>query len=271
MNDTANVGIRHDLHGSTYKYRMENIREERGDHGDSAARQAGRCGTSLAPRAAGGCVMKVLSAMGRIISIITVIGLFLVLRAPAVAYAGTTASDRVLTGELVVTNAARNQFRLVEQRGSFTAPAGTALEALEGKPVEVELGRNGRVLRISQMPIHFEPITHGFDVISGELVLRDPVTRTFSIAGDNRTYVAPYRINIGQYAGQMVQMRIDEQGRIMDITSLARAADAPVLRSLSECRIGDASVATGSSICRSGRTFRCATGQWVNLGTPCSW
>ena len=127
-----------------------------------------------------------------------------------------------------MTNAAKNQFRLVEHRGSFTAPAGTALEAWDGKPVEVELGRNGRVLQISAMPIHFEPITHGFEVVSGELLLRDAATREFAIAGDNRTYVAPQGVDIGLYAGHLVEMRLDEQGRVMNVHLIARSADAPM-------------------------------------------
>jgi hypothetical protein len=178
--------------------------------------------------------------------------------------------NRVLTGELVITNAARNQFRLVQHNGSFTAPAGISIEALDGKPVQVELGRDGRVLEISQKPIHYEPITHGFEVISGELVVRDAARRTFAIAGDDHTYVAPSGMNIGQYAGRTVEMRVDEQGRVLDMNLIARSGDAPLSLAPRACLIGDANVANGSSICRRGQTFRCADGEWVNTGATCS-
>jgi hypothetical protein len=32
---------------------------------------------------------------------------------------------------------------------------------------------------------------------------------------------------------------------------------------------GDATVASGSTICKSGNTFLCNDGGWVNLGTIC--
>ena len=163
-------------------------------------------------------------------STVIVLALFFLLQVPGAAYAGTVAGDRVLTGELVVTNSARNQFRLVEHHGSFTAPAGTALEALDGKPVQVEFGRNGQVLQITQMSIHYEPITHGFEVLSGELLLRDPMTHQFGIAGDSRTFVAPKGMDIRQYAGRLVEMRLDEQGQVMTINLIARSGDAPMPR-----------------------------------------
>lgn len=192
-----------------------------------------------------------------------------VLSPPGTARAAMT-TDRVLTGELVVINAARNQFRLVERQGSFTAPVGTQLEAFRGKPVRVELGQNGRVLQISEMPIHIVPITHSFETLSGEVVLRDPRTRTFGIAGDARTFVAPRATDIGQYAGQLVEMNLDEQGQVVNFTPIARFGDAPPRSLVRKCILNDASLASGSSICRGGTTFRCTNGEWVALGTPCS-
>ena len=204
---------------------------------------------------------------------ILLIGLFLAFQVPSEAHAGAPGrSDSVLTGELVVTNAARNQFRLVTHSGSFTAPPGISVAALDGKPVEVELGHDGRVSQITQMQVRIEPIEHGFEVVSGELVRPDPASRTFSIAGDGRTYVAPYGVDIGQYAGRMVEMRLDEQGQVMDINLITQSGDMPLPRSSSHpCTFDGASVANGSSICRSGVTFRCTDGAWVRLGTACSY
>jgi hypothetical protein len=179
-------------------------------------------------------------------------------------------SDRVLTGEFVVTNAAQSQFRLVAHRGSFTAPAGTALSALDGKPVRVDLDRQGRVLEISQMPIRIEPVTHGFDVLRGELVVRDASRRMFTIAGDDHTYVAPVGTSIGPYAGRSVELRLDEEGRVMRLNPAEEPGGTTMAQSPRKCMFGDASVTDGSSICRHGATLRCADGTWVDIGTACS-
>lgn len=195
---------------------------------------------------------------------------FVALQVPASAHAGmavAAAGARVLTGELVVTNAAKNQFRLVQHQGFFTAPAGTSVEALGGKPVQVELGLDGRVVQITPMQIHVEPITHGFEVVSGELLQRNPATHTFTLAGDDRTYVAPKGIDVGSYVGRTVEVRLDEQGQVMNINLVARFGDVPMSR---KCMFDGASVSSGSSICRDGRTLRCTDGEWVDAGTPCS-
>lgn len=182
----------------------------------------------------------------------------------------TATSERVLTGELVITNAFRNQFRVVGHAGTFTAPPGMIVETFDGKPVRVELSRDGRVVQITEKQIYIEPIEHGFEVVSGQLVVTNAATGTFAIAGDNRTYVAPPRIDVRPYAGRMVLVRLDEQGRVTSIDMTTRAGDAPASRSSRACRFGSTTIADSSSICRDGVTFRCADGEWVNLHTPCS-
>lgn len=199
------------------------------------------------------------------------VGIIFGLQSPIEARAGTAAPsvDHILTSELVITDAAGNQFRLVRCRGSFTAPAGMSLEALDGKPVRVEIGRDGLVLRITQMPIHIEPITHTFDVVSGQLVVRDTAARTFAIAGDDVTYTAPSGADIAHNAGRLVEMRVDERGQVMGIEPIAQSADAPP-RSSGQCTLSDASLAHGVAICRHGATFRCTNGEWVDTGAACS-
>jgi len=135
---------------------------------------------------------------------------------------GAVSAARVLVGELVVTNAAGNQFHLVGQRGFFTAPAGISVEALSGKPVEVELGPQGRVVRITPKAITYAPITDGQEIISGELVTQDPALRSFAIAGDDRRFVAPARYDLGQYAGRIVEVRIDDHGQVRSIDLTAK-------------------------------------------------
>ena len=181
-----------------------------------------------------------------------------------------TMTDHVVAGELVVTDVANNRFRIVGHGGSFSAPAGASVEAFDGKPVRVELTGAGRVLRISEAPVHYEPITHAFETISGQLLVTEAAPRTFTIAGDSRVYVAPTGIDIGLFAGRMVEVRLDEQGRVSNIDLTARSDGTTELPAPRACMIGGATVASGSSVCRSGTTFRCRDGEWMNVGTACS-
>ena len=178
----------------------------------------------------------------------------------------TTSGGGVLTGELVIVNAAQNRFRLVGHSGTFTAPPGTPVEAFDGKPVEVELSRNGRVLQISEMPIERRPIAHSMEVVSGQLVVRDPVQRAFTIAGDNRLYVAPASLDVGLYDRRLVEVRLDEQGRVIDLSPVTRSGDAPVT---SVCSYNGQTYRDGVSLCQSGTQFLCERGLWRNIGTAC--
>ncbi len=184
----------------------------------------------------------------------------------AQAYTVTRAGTYVLSGELVATDGARNRFRLVGHGGSFTAPAGTSVEALDGKPVTVEFASGGQVLQISKMPIHIEPITRSYEIVSGQLVLSDPAMRTFTFAGDSRVYRAPAGIDIGLYAGRRVEVRVDDQGRVMDLSPIGSPASTPLA---STCSYDGQGYSDGASLCQSGTQYRCERGTWYGLGSPC--
>lgn len=170
----------------------------------------------------------------------------------------------VLTGELVIIKGTRNRFRLVGHGGTFAAPAGTSLEPFDGKPVEVEFGRGGTVLAITEEPVHIEPITHGFEVVTGELIVNDPVTGTFSLAGADRVYIAPAATDIRPYAGRMVNVRLDERGRVMGIDAAAQAVNTT-----SPCTYGGYSYSEGESVCDAGTPYRCEAGTWRRFGPAC--
>lgn len=190
------------------------------------------------------------------------------------------AAERVVHGELVVLNGSSSQFRIVGTNGTFTAPAGTPLQALDGKAVNVELS-DGRVTQISEQPVVITPVTSGFETVRGQLVLRDATARSFGVAGDASTYEAPAGLDLRPYAGKWVEATIDGDGRATQVTLLAdRPPPAPVppaapaangaaLPGRTTCAIGDATVSNGSSICRAGITHRCDNGAWVSLGTAC--
>jgi hypothetical protein len=178
------------------------------------------------------------------------------------------AGNRVLTSELVVTNAGRNQFRLVGHGGSFTAPAGIPVETLDGKPVLVEFAPDGRVLRISEQPVPISGIAHSEEVISGQFVVRDPVARTFSFASDDRIYIAPLGMDIRPYSGQVVEVRLDEQGQVADITFAKHSPGVP--RIGTPCVINGQRYSDGTSVCQSGMQYRCDLGVWRGLGATCA-
>lgn len=167
----------------------------------------------------------------------------------------------VLSGELVVTDAIHNRFRLVGHGGSFTAPPGTAIDAWDGKPVQVELSSDGRVLQISEMPIHIEPITHGYEIVTGHLVADDPAGRTFTLAGSDRIYVPPSRIDVRPYAGRLVEVRLDEQGQVAEIDLAPRSSVS--------CPYNQSDYYDGETVCKAGTQFRCDNGSWRSLSIAC--
>ncbi len=165
----------------------------------------------------------------------------------------------VITGELVVTNGSSRQFRIVDHGGYFVAPSGMMIEALDGKPVVVELSDSRQVLSITEKPIHIDRVESHYETINGEFVLVDAARGTFAIAGAPQTYAAPRNIDVQRYAGRNVELFLDGQGRVLQIEFAGSAS----------CEVGGATLANGSSICRAGVTFRCSDGSWVNVGTAC--
>lgn len=190
------------------------------------------------------------------------------------------AADRVLSGELVPLDGSSTRFRLVGHEGAFTAPPGTPLDALDGKAVVVELSADGTVTRITERLIAITPVTTGWESVRGQLAVRDAAAGTFGIVGATGVYTAPAGLDLRPYAGKWVEVTLDAEGRARRITLLADrpppALPTPALAPLSgsgaarrRCAIGDATVASGSSICRAGVTQRCEDGTWLSLGTPC--
>jgi hypothetical protein len=231
-------------------------------------------------------------------------------------------SARIITGEFVAQGG--NQFRIVGRGSGFKAPAGTPMQALDGRTVRVELSPGGQVRSITEAPVPISPVLHGWSTIRGQVKVLDPATRRFTFASDSEAYVAPASIDIAAYDGKMVEMKLDEKGDVSEIRLVSpppsgalsvepasgsclyqgqtysagaavcqsgiqyrcdgarwqslgsgcqaiSASDAPARppREPRSCPVGDATVAPGSSICRSGTTYRCDDGAWINMQTPC--
>lgn len=191
--------------------------------------------------------------------------------------AAPAAGQQMLSGELVVLDAGSGRFRLVGHDGAFTAPGGTPLAALDGKAVTVELA-NGRVARISERPVAITPVTSGWETVRGQLELRDAAGGTFGVVGDRQSYSAPAGLDLQPYVGKWVQASIDADGRATAVTLLADrpppapptlAPGAAAAPARGTCAVGDATVSSGSTVCRAGVTQRCDDGVWVSLGTAC--
>ncbi len=178
---------------------------------------------------------------------------------------------RTVSGELVVLEGSSNSFRIVGQPGTFRAPSGIPIGTLDGRPVDVELSDDGRVLQISERNIAITPLTSGWSTVRGQLQIVDPMSRTFSMAGSPQVYSAPATLDIAPYAGQWVEARLDNDGRVTGLTLVAAPPQpaAPVASDAASCRLGDATLASGSHICTKGRTFRCDNGSWTDVGTEC--
>jgi hypothetical protein len=174
----------------------------------------------------------------------------------------------VISGELVVSKGSPNQFRIVDHAGFFQAPRGMMIEALDGKPVIVELSDNRQVLSITEKPIHIDRVESVYESISGELVLVDATRGTFSIAGAPQTYLAPRHVDVRRYAGQPVELFLDQQGRVMQI-GFAGPAGAGAQVATGGCSYNGRAYGGGMMLCQTGTQYRCENGAWRSLGTTC--
>ncbi|MDX2165948.1 MAG: hypothetical protein SF182_02750 [Deltaproteobacteria bacterium] len=189
-----------------------------------------------------------------------------------------SAAEQFISGELVVLDGSADRFRLVGHDGTFKAPAGVPLGELDGKNVEVQLS-GGRVTGITERSVAITPITSGYETVRGQMVVRDPVARSFNFAGDTRVYIAEPTIEIAPYAGKWVEVTLDSRGQVSALKLVSEPPPPPVslqqgvvpapAANAATCAIGNATVASGSTVCRGGITNRCDNGAWVSLGTIC--
>ncbi len=192
-------------------------------------------------------------------------------------------SAESVSGELVVLDGSADRFRIVGHDGTFRAPSGITLSDLDGKNVDVEIS-SGRVTQIVERAVAITPVTSGRETIRGQMIVRDPVARSFGLAGDTQVYIAPATIDIAPFGGKWVELTLDARGQVADLRLIAEpppAAVPPVSMpavpqpnvlaggAAATCAVGNATVASGSTVCRGGIANRCDNGTWVSLGTVC--
>lgn len=177
---------------------------------------------------------------------------------------------RTLTGEFVVTDASADRFRIIGRDGSYTAPTGTPMQALDGRYVQVQLTSSGRVVQVTKAPDLIEPVTHAWGNVRGDLVVTDATTGKFKFAGDDQTYFAPSGVDVTPYAGRLVEIRLDEGDRVTDmhVVRSPQPSYFPPLAAPS-CSFRDQTYAAGAAICQSGTQYRCDESRWRSLGIAC--
>jgi hypothetical protein len=185
------------------------------------------------------------------------------------------ATEREISGELVILKTGNRQFRIVDHGGSFTAPAGVALEDFDGKPVRVELGSGGQVLSITEKPIETNPMMRNYQIITGQLVVSNAASGAFTITGDGRSFLAPMGFDVRPYANQMVDVFLDEQGQVKSIdraksSELPAGSMLPPMPVTSACAYNGVPYAEGVLTCQSNTRYRCESGLWRSVGGPCA-
>lgn len=141
--------------------------------------------------------------------------------AVSLAAANGAAAERQATinGELVIVDRAAKRFRLVGHDGTYVAPPGASLEALDGKDVTVQIGAQGQVTQIAPVTVPITPITQSLETIRGTLQVKDAAARTFSIHGFDTVHTAPAGTDVSALKGKWVEVRIGRRGEVISIVA----------------------------------------------------
>jgi len=115
---------------------------------------------------------------------------------------------------------------------------------------------------------------HGWSSVRGQLQVTDAATGRFSFAGDNQSYVAPSTVDIVPYNGRLVEIKLDETGRVAEIRPAdSLSASQPQAWNprvpVGSCIYQGQPYSSGASICQAGMQYRCDGSQWQSVGAPC--
>lgn len=158
-------------------------------------------------------------------------------------------------GELRVADPATRTFTFASDTQVYTAPPSIDIAAYNGKMVEIKLDEHGQVTDFKLVGPAPQG-AYGVPPIAGSCMYQG---QTYSAGAAVCQSGTQYRCD---------GIRWQSLGSVCQAIS---ASDAPARppREPRSCTVGDATVAPGSSICRSGTTYRCDDGSWINVQTPC--
>jgi hypothetical protein len=158
-------------------------------------------------------------------------------------------------GELRVTDAATRRFTFAGDTQAYTAPSSIEIAPYDGKMAEAKLDENGQVVDLKLVGPG-PGAAYGVPPASGSCTYQG---QTYSAGAAVCQSGTQYRCD---------GVRWQSLGSGCQAMS-AGDAPAPPPREPRSCTLGDATVAAESSICRSGTTYRCDDGTWINVQTPC--
>jgi hypothetical protein len=161
-------------------------------------------------------------------------------------------------GQVAVANPYARTFTFAGDTQTYTAPASVDIALYNGKYAEAKMDENGNVTELHLVP---GPPPQAYNPYSPPVAVTGCTYNgeTFSTGSAVCQSGTQYRCDgvNWQSLGTTCQPLV--------------AGDAPRLppNAPRSCVVGDATVANGSSICRTGTTFRCDDGAWINMQTAC--
>jgi hypothetical protein len=200
---------------------------------------------------------------------------------------------QIVTGQLVVTNAAAGSFTIAGDGRSYLAPLGVDVRPYANQMVDVFIDEQGQVKSIDRAKNSALPVApvmpynagvcsyNGLAYEEGVLTCQSN-TRYRCEAGVWRSVGGPCTAGYDQpcnrdganYAAGSTRCESGTQLLCQDgiwrdlgttcVSDVTTASARP-----RSCMVGDATVGSGSTICRSGVTYRCSDGSWNDLGTAC--
>lgn len=158
-------------------------------------------------------------------------------------------------GQLMLTDPATRTFTFAGDTQSYVAPPSIDIALYNGKQVEAKMDETGRVTEVRL--ITPEPQSWNAPI---------PVASGCTYGGQTYSSGSAVCQSGTQYRCDGIQWQ-----SIGVACQVSAAGDAPKVmpRAPRSCVIGDATVANSSSVCRSGVTYRCDDGAWLNMRTPC--
>jgi len=156
-------------------------------------------------------------------------------------------------GDLVVIDAKTGRFKFAGDDRTYFAPSGIALASYAGRLVEIRLDEADRVTDIH--------------VVNSRQAAYFPSPVASSCSFLDQAYPSGAAI-----CRSGTQYRCDDSewrslGTACEVSN-ARDLNAPN-RAPRDCNVGDATLSSGSGICRDGSTMRCNDGAWIDTRVAC--
>jgi hypothetical protein len=166
-------------------------------------------------------------------------------------------------GQVAVTNPAARAFTFAGDTQIYTAPASIDVTLYNGKFAEAKMDENGNVTELNLVPASPQasiPTTRRWLVRMARRSLRPAAHTTARSFHRFCSLSVRHTVSLRRY-------QLGDLGTTCQ-PLVAGDAPAPTQRAARASSVTPA-VANGSSICRTGTTYRCDDGAWINMQTAC--